>query len=357
MTEYVFDTEHDRYPVAVHVFLTDTDGRVLLMRRAGSGYADGSLGLPAGHVDLGETPTGCAIREVGEELGIEVDPSELHPAGVMFRRSQEPRVDIFFTTSTWPRHAGDPRAAQVHGARLGRPCQPSRRRPGLRRPGHHQRPAGTSLPRIRLGHHSCMIDAAISRSAGKPGDSPEHFRQETTHVLKRALVGLRVIRHSGNHSRDRVLMRESVDCAAVHVELPVCFGPVHFFRERHHIPKRHMGICSTMADQHPRSNRPEIGWRGRAQTSVHAHGAGQLRARARQSEYGHAAEAEPDGGHAATDLRATCESGHPGASTSYQLRGVISQARQARDHPLPIARHAVTEHVTGEDRVSKRRIR
>lgn len=58
----MFDTQHDRYPVAAHVIFTDTNGRVLLMRRAGSGYADGMLGLPAGHVDLGETPTACAIR-------------------------------------------------------------------------------------------------------------------------------------------------------------------------------------------------------------------------------------------------------------------------------------------------------
>ncbi|MGH3778802.1 MAG: NUDIX hydrolase [Pseudonocardiaceae bacterium] len=111
MTQYVFDTKHDRYPVAVHLILTDTDGRVLLMRRAGSGYADGQLGLPAGHVDLGETPTGCAIREVDEELGIQLDPRDLHPAGVMFRRSQEPRVDIFFTTSTW---CGTPEIREPH---------------------------------------------------------------------------------------------------------------------------------------------------------------------------------------------------------------------------------------------------
>lgn len=57
--EYVFDTKHDRYPLAVHVFLVDREGRVVLMRRAGSGYADGLLGLPAGHVELGETPSAC----------------------------------------------------------------------------------------------------------------------------------------------------------------------------------------------------------------------------------------------------------------------------------------------------------
>ncbi len=66
---YVFDTKHDRYPLAVHVFPVQ-QGKILLMRRAGSGYADGQLGLPAGHVDPGETPTACAVREVAEELGI-----------------------------------------------------------------------------------------------------------------------------------------------------------------------------------------------------------------------------------------------------------------------------------------------
>ena len=109
--EFVFDTKHDRHPVAVHVFLTNTDGRILLMRRAGSGFADGQLGLPAGHVDLGETPTDCVVREVGEELGVELDPAALHPAGVMFIRSLEPRVDIFFTISTW---VGVPQIREPH---------------------------------------------------------------------------------------------------------------------------------------------------------------------------------------------------------------------------------------------------
>ena len=47
-SEHVFDTKHDRYPLAVHVFLLQEE-RVLLMRQAGSGYADGQLGLPAVH--------------------------------------------------------------------------------------------------------------------------------------------------------------------------------------------------------------------------------------------------------------------------------------------------------------------
>ncbi|WP_051114949.1 NUDIX hydrolase [Actinokineospora enzanensis] len=108
--DYVFDTKHDRYPLAVHVFLVQ-QGKILLMRRAGSGYADGQLGLAAGHVDRGETPTACAVREIAEELGIELDPTALKPAGTMFRRSLEPRVDIFFTTSTW---TGQPEIREPH---------------------------------------------------------------------------------------------------------------------------------------------------------------------------------------------------------------------------------------------------
>jgi 8-oxo-dGTP pyrophosphatase MutT (NUDIX family) len=96
---YVFDTRHDRYPVASHLILRDAAGRVLLMRRTGSGYGDGLLGLPAGHVDLGEKATEAIEREVKEELGITLLGVE--PAGVMFRRSDEPRVDFFFTAGSW----------------------------------------------------------------------------------------------------------------------------------------------------------------------------------------------------------------------------------------------------------------
>jgi 8-oxo-dGTP pyrophosphatase MutT (NUDIX family) len=99
--DYVFDTRHDRYPVAAHAIFTGTSGKILLMRRAGSGYADGMLAFPAGHVDLGETPTASIIREVHEELGLELTPAALNAAGVMFRRSLEPRVDIFFNVTTW----------------------------------------------------------------------------------------------------------------------------------------------------------------------------------------------------------------------------------------------------------------
>jgi 8-oxo-dGTP diphosphatase len=107
--QYVFDTKHDRYPVAAHLILRDPDGRVLLMRRAGSGYGDGHLALPAGHVDRGETATESITREVKEEL--DITPAGIEPAGVMFRMSTEPRVDFFFTASAWD---GTPHIREPH---------------------------------------------------------------------------------------------------------------------------------------------------------------------------------------------------------------------------------------------------
>jgi 8-oxo-dGTP diphosphatase len=67
--DWVFDDRHDRYPVAAHLILRDPDGRVLLMRRAGTEYGEGRLAFPVGHVDLGEIPTASIIRETAEELG------------------------------------------------------------------------------------------------------------------------------------------------------------------------------------------------------------------------------------------------------------------------------------------------
>jgi 8-oxo-dGTP pyrophosphatase MutT (NUDIX family) len=52
----------------------DDDGRVLLMRE---GYGEGRYGLPGGVIEDGETPRAATIREVEEELGLQVDAKEL----------------------------------------------------------------------------------------------------------------------------------------------------------------------------------------------------------------------------------------------------------------------------------------
>ena len=50
-------------------------GRVLLIRRQRS-HGAGTWSTPGGHLDFGETPTECAIRETEEETGVRVSRVE-----------------------------------------------------------------------------------------------------------------------------------------------------------------------------------------------------------------------------------------------------------------------------------------
>ena len=61
---------------SINVFVIN-DNKVLLGRRANTGWMDGYLCPPGGHVEAGETPTIAAIREIQEELGVVVDPNDL----------------------------------------------------------------------------------------------------------------------------------------------------------------------------------------------------------------------------------------------------------------------------------------
>lgn len=90
--------------VAVYALLAE-EGRLLLMRRKGSGYHDGRLSLPAGHLDGGEDAVSGLVRELAEELTVEVDPASCELALTMHRAPEKARgreyVDLFFTVGRW----------------------------------------------------------------------------------------------------------------------------------------------------------------------------------------------------------------------------------------------------------------
>jgi len=77
---------------------------LLLMQRQGSGYYDGWYSVPAGHVEAGELPVDCLVRETKEELGIDVDKSDVRFAHAMYRTKHDEtgdRADYFFTAAKW----------------------------------------------------------------------------------------------------------------------------------------------------------------------------------------------------------------------------------------------------------------
>lgn len=59
--------------VAASAVVTDDAGRLLLVRRGDSG----NWALPGGAMDLGESVTDCAAREVAEETGLAVEVTGL----------------------------------------------------------------------------------------------------------------------------------------------------------------------------------------------------------------------------------------------------------------------------------------
>src|SRR5487761_1468666 len=61
------------------VVLVDADGRVLLARRPEGKAMAGLWEFPGGKVEPGETPESALIRELAEELGIDVAASCLAP--------------------------------------------------------------------------------------------------------------------------------------------------------------------------------------------------------------------------------------------------------------------------------------
>jgi 8-oxo-dGTP diphosphatase len=89
------------YIGSAYLFLIK-DNQILLQRRFNTGFEDGNYGVPAGHLDGGETAReGCA-REIREEIGVTIKPEDLTVVHVMHRKAaKDERIDFFMTASVY----------------------------------------------------------------------------------------------------------------------------------------------------------------------------------------------------------------------------------------------------------------
>ncbi len=95
---------HPGIPTGVHI-VCEREGRVLLMRRAGTGFFDGLYSLPGGHVEPGESVFEAAARELREETGLQAEIGAFAWMGVVHRLSDTNRIDFFLRAAHW---AGEP---------------------------------------------------------------------------------------------------------------------------------------------------------------------------------------------------------------------------------------------------------
>lgn len=93
-----------RFPATVHLFFF-RGNQILLLRRFNTGFRDGEYSVPAGHLDGGETVVQAGLREGKEEVGIELQETDLTFSTVMHRIEDDERVDFFFQVETW---SGEP---------------------------------------------------------------------------------------------------------------------------------------------------------------------------------------------------------------------------------------------------------
>ncbi len=86
---------------AAYLYL-ERNGQVLLLKRANTGYRDGQYGLVAGRKEENETIRECLLREVQEEAGLILDPSNLTLAHIAHRLEDgQEWYNFIFTTSSW----------------------------------------------------------------------------------------------------------------------------------------------------------------------------------------------------------------------------------------------------------------
>ena len=72
-------TEANRLVLVVACALVDTDGRVLVAQRPPGSTMAGMWEFPGGKIETGETPEAALVRELAEELGIDVTHECLAP--------------------------------------------------------------------------------------------------------------------------------------------------------------------------------------------------------------------------------------------------------------------------------------
>ena len=75
-----------------------------MLRRANTGWRDGSWTVPAGHVEKNEGPVAAALRELKEEVGLIVSANQLSEPLIYFypedMREHE-RVSLFFEVKNY----------------------------------------------------------------------------------------------------------------------------------------------------------------------------------------------------------------------------------------------------------------
>jgi 8-oxo-dGTP pyrophosphatase MutT (NUDIX family) len=96
----------ERFRTAIASYLVLRDGdKVLLSKRANTGWMDGKYSMVAGHIEADETPIQALIRETREEAGIDVKPEDMEIVHIGMRQraseDDDTYIDFYMQCSRW----------------------------------------------------------------------------------------------------------------------------------------------------------------------------------------------------------------------------------------------------------------
>jgi 8-oxo-dGTP pyrophosphatase MutT (NUDIX family) len=96
----------ERFRTAIASYLVLRDGdKVLLSKRANTGWMDGKYTMVAGHIEADETPLQALIRETREEAGIDVKPEDAKIVHIGMRqratKDEDTYIDFYMQCSRW----------------------------------------------------------------------------------------------------------------------------------------------------------------------------------------------------------------------------------------------------------------
>lgn len=87
--------------LSVFVLVRNESGQILLQKRMNTGYLDGYWDFPSGHVEPEESIHYTAVRELMEEVGIEVTVSHIHLTHIDQYFHDKKYVNFVFNAQSW----------------------------------------------------------------------------------------------------------------------------------------------------------------------------------------------------------------------------------------------------------------